>query len=167
MRRGVPVTRWPWVLALLSCGAPTVVQDLNEGPRTPRFVLQGECAPSARGTPLTVDGFQSTCINSVSAPGLLDTAEQYDALFPPTCFKPEVDFTTNRLLLVPARGASEWFVFTNFVNERSDALEIGLVIRPQGALPPDSFVVLPRSPGAVELRWCRSVCVENCDVAIP
>lgn len=158
---------WPWVLVLLSCGAPTVVLDQNEGPRQPRFVLHGECAPSTRSTSLTVTSTQSTCINSLNAPTLIDTAEQYDALFDQNCFKPPVDFTANRVLVVPARGASEWFVFTNFVNERSDALEIGLVIRPQGALPPDSLVVLPRSPGPVELRWCRSVCVEHCDVAIP
>ncbi len=98
---------------------------------------------------------------------MIDTAEQFDALFEAICAKPPVDFTVNSVLVVPAQGASEWFVFTNFVNERNDALEIGLVIRPQGAPPPDSLVVLPRSPGAVELRWCRSVCIKNCDLAIP
>ncbi len=103
----------------------------------------------------------------ISAPRLIQNAPDFDALFDSNCEKPTVDFATNRVLIVPARGASEWFVFTNFVNVRSDGLEVGLVIRPQGALPPDSIVVLPNDPGRVELRWCRSVCVKNCDVAFP
>lgn len=103
----------------------------------------------------------------ISAPRLIQTSQDYDAIFPANCEKPSVDFTMNRVLIVPARGASEWFVFTNFVTARSDGLEVGLVIRPQGSLPPDSIVVLPNDPGPVELRWCRSVCVKNCDVAIP
>jgi len=161
------VRAWLLALALLSCGASTTLDKNEGGPRSPRFVLEGDCAPSARSTPVTVSGFQSSCLATLNAPRLFDTAAQFDALFDQNCFKPEVDFNVNRALVVPARGASEWFVFTNFVNERSDGLEIGLVIRPQGSLPPDSIVVLPKNPGAVELRWCRSVCVENCDVAIP
>jgi hypothetical protein len=155
------------VLAVSSACGARVTDFENQGPRSPRFVLEGQCAPSSVSTPVQVASFQSSCLGSLSAPRLIEEVAQFDGLFDVNCQKPEIDFAANRALIVPARGASEWFVFTNFVNERSDALEIGLVIRPQGALPPDSIVVLPRSPGSVELRWCRSVCVENCDVAIP
>ncbi|MDP1823481.1 MAG: hypothetical protein Q8L48_09570 [Archangium sp.] len=119
------------------------------------------------GTLLGVDSRDSTCVRSLSQPTLVASAAEYDALFDSSCPKPEIDFSVNRVLVVPARGATEWFVFPNFVTARSDALEVGLVIRPQGALPPDALLLLPLTPGAVELRWCRSVCVENCDVAIP
>ena len=153
-------------LLMAGCGAAPV--DLSEnGPRRPEFVLQGDCAPSTVSNPVQVTGFQSTCMSAGNAPRLITSAQDYDALFDSVCEKPAVDFSLNRVLIVPARGASEWFVFTNFVNARADGLEIGLVIRPQGALPPDSIAVLPLEPAAVELRWCRSVCVKNCDVAIP
>jgi hypothetical protein len=164
---GVPVKRIFVLMLLAGCGAPAVV-DLNEGgPRSPEFALQGDCAPSAVSSPVQVTSFSSTCLNMISAPRLIQNAADYDALFDSNCEKPAIDFSMHRALIVPARGASEWFVFTNFVNARSDGLEVGLVIRPQGALPPDSIVVLPNEPGRVELRWCRSVCVKNCDVPIP
>lgn len=156
------------LLLLAGCGARTTGELNNEqGPRSPQFVLQGDCAPSAVSTPVQVTSFQSHCLAMPSAPRLITTEQEYDALFDSGCEKPVVDFSSSRVLIVPARGASEWFVFTNFVNARSDGLEFGLVIRPQGALPPDSIVVLPLEPAPVELRWCRSVCVKNCDVAIP
>ena len=139
----------------------------NTAPRQPRLVLQGDCAPSVNSAVSSMTTFESQCVRSLSAPTLVDTAADFAALFDVNCQAPAVDFTSSRVLVVPARGASEWFVFPNFVMARSDALEVGLVIRPQGALPPDSIVVLPRTPSAVELRWCHSVCVENCDLAIP
>ena len=157
-----------WALLCLSaCGGPAQVEDLSTLERFPRLVLQGDCAPSAVSSALSATSFQSRCLVSMKAPQLVDAQGEFDALFEADCEKPLVDFAAQRVLVVPARGASEWFVFTNFVNQRSDALEVGLVIRPQGALPPDTLVVLPRNPGPVELRWCRSVCVENCDVPIP
>lgn len=156
------------LVLLAGCGAPTGDLVQNEGPRSPQFVLQGECAPSTASTPVSVRRFSSSCIKSLGEPTLVDTAFDLEALFDVTCSdKPNIDFFVSRVLVVPARGASQWFVFPNFVGERSDALEVGLVIRPQGSLPPDALVVLPRTPGPVELRWCRSVCVKNCDVAIP
>ena len=156
------------LILLAGCGARTGDLVQNEGPRSPQFALQGECAPSTASTPVSVRTFSSSCIKPLGEPTLLDTAFDLDSLFDVTCSdKPNVDFSVSRVLVVPARGASQWFVFPNFVGERSDALEVGLVIRPQGSLPPDALVVLPRVPGPVELRWCRSVCVKNCDVAIP
>ena len=156
------------LMLLAGCGAPSGDLVRHEGPRTPQFSLQGECAPSTVSTPVTVATFTSSCVRSLAEPTLLDTAAELDALFEGSCGdKPNVDFRERRVLVVPARGASEWFVFPSFVGERSDALEVGLVIRPQGALPPDALVVLPRVAVPVELRWCRSVCVKNCDVAIP
>lgn len=154
------------LLLLAGCGAPSVVLQ-EDAARYPELVLQGECAPSTVSTALTLSSIESRCLRSLSAPTLIDEVAGFDALFDSSCEKPAVDFAVNRVLVVPARGAREWFVFTNFVNERSDALEIGLVTRPQGALPPDTLLVLPREPARVELRWCRSVCVKNCDVAIP
>jgi hypothetical protein len=159
---GILMSMW-----LMGCGAPTVLDQVEESPRRPQFRLEGDCAPSAVSNPVQVTSFQSSCLEMVSAPRLLSTAEEYDAIFPAGCEKPVVDFSARRVLVVPARGASEWFVFTNFVNARADGLEVGLVIRPQGIPPPDSLVVLPLEPGSVELRWCHSVCVKNCDVAIP
>ena len=155
-----------WVLA--ACGAPGTTKVLEQnGPRSPRFVLQGQCAPSAVSSSTLVDARQSTCVRPLTAPTLVQTAADFDALFDVNCAKPAIDFSQHRVLIIPARGASEWFVFPNFVNVRSEAMEVGLVIRPQGAPPPDSMVLLPLTPAALELRWCRSVCVENCDVAIP
>lgn len=154
------------LLMLGGCGARATT-ELIDGPRQPRLVLQGACAPSSVGTLLPVDSRDSTCVRSLAQPTLVANAGEYDALFDSTCTKPEIDFSVNRVLVVPARGATEWFVFPHFVTARSDALEVGLVIRPQGALPPDQLLLLPLTPGAAELRWCRSVCVENCDVAIP
>ncbi len=154
-------------LVLAACGPRSAEVVQQDGPRTPRLVLEGQCAPSTVSTPVTVTTHTSSCIRSLNEPTLLDTAFDLDGLFHATCDKPAIDFRVNRVLVVPARGASQWFVFQGFVGERSDALEVGLVIRPQGSLPPDSLVVLPRTPGAVELRWCRTVCVENCDVALP
>lgn len=160
--------RWLLLLLLAGCGAPTRDFVQQEGPRTPQFALQGECAPSTVSTPVTAATFSSSCVRSLGEPTLLDTAGELDALFDVNCSdKPNVDFARSRVLVVPSRGASEWFVFPSFVGERTDALEVGLVIRPQGALPPDALMVLPRVPAVVELRWCRSVCVKNCDVAIP
>lgn len=162
------MTRWLFLL-LAACG-PARTGEIAEqtGPRTPRLVLQGACAPSSVSTAVAALTSTSACIRPLTAPTLLDAADQLDALFDVNCSdKPPIDFASHRVLVVPARGASEWFVFPNFVGERGDALEVGLVIRPQGIPPPDSLLVLPRTPGAVELRWCRSVCVENCDVAIP
>jgi hypothetical protein len=159
---------WVAALSLTACGAPGTTQVLEQnGPRAPRFVLQGQCAPSAVSAAATVEERTSTCVKQLGAPTLVDTAADFDALFDATCEKPAIDFTQHRVLVVPARGANEWFVFPNFLNARTDALEVGLVIRPQGAQPPDALVLLPRTPEAVELRWCHSVCVENCDVAIP
>lgn len=168
LRGGLPVTRWLFLL-LAACGAGRTTDVVEKtGPRSPRFVLRGECAPSTVGAPVAVVTFTSSCMRALASPTLLDSAEQLDGLFDVTCSdKPNIDFGLKRVLVVPARGAAEWFVFPSFVGERSDALEVGLVIRPQGSLPPDALVVLPRTPGTVELRWCRSVCVENCDVAIP
>lgn len=159
----------PWLfLLLVACGPRTGVELVQQdGPRTPRLVLEGQCAPSTASNPVTVTTLTSSCLRPLGEPTLLDTQADLDGLFDPTCEKPAVDFGTYRVLVVPARGASEWFVFPNFVGERSDALEVGLVIRPQGSLPPDALMLLPRTPAAVELRWCRSVCVQNCDVAIP
>lgn len=160
------MTRWLLVL-LAACGPSRDVTE-QTGPRVPRLVLQGACAPSSVSTAVAPPTYTSSCIRPLSAPTLLDTAAQFDGLFDVNCSdKPNIDFALHRVLVVPARGASEWFVFPNFVGERSAALEVGLVIRPQGIPPPDSLLVLPRTPGPVELRWCRSVCVENCDVAIP
>lgn len=160
-----------WALglwALAACGAPGTTKFLEQkGPRSPRFVLQGPCAPSAVSSSTPVDARQSTCVRSLPAPTLVQTAASFDALFDVNCEKPAIDFSQRRVLIIPARGASESFVFPNFISERSDAIEVGLVIRPQGAPPPDSMVLLPLTPAALELRWCRSVCVENCDVAIP
>jgi hypothetical protein len=167
LRGGLPVTRWALAFLLLGCGGAGTTRLLQEGPRQPRLVLQGSCAPSVNSGLASMTTFTSQCVRSLNAPTLIDTAADFDALFELNCQQPAVDFATSRVLVVPARGATEWFVFPNFVMARSDALEVGLVIRPQGALPPDSLVVLPRTPEAVELRWCRSVCVENCDVAIP
>lgn len=167
LRGGLSVKR-VWLLWCLgACGLPAQNEELFTGARAPRLVLQGDCAPSSVSSELTVTSFQSQCVVSLSAPRLVDEEAEFDALFDANCEKPSVDFVANRVLVVPARGAREWFVFTNFVNVRSDALEVGLVIRPQGAPPPDTLVVLPRNPGPVELRWCRSVCVENCDVPLP
>lgn len=155
------------VLMLASSCGVRADPELTDGPRQPRFVLQGACAPSSVGTLISVDSRDSTCVRSISQPTLVATAAQFDELFDSACAKPEIDFSVNRVLVVPARGATEWFVFPHFVTARSDALEVGLVIRPQGALPPDQLLLLPLTPDAVELRWCRSACVENCDVAIP
>ena len=167
MRGGLSVKKVWALLCLCACGVPVQNEDILTENRVPRLVLQGDCAPSTVSSRLTVTSFQSQCLVSLSAPRLVDEQSEFDALFEANCTKPSVDFAEERVLVVPARGAPEWFVFTNFINQRSDALEVGLVIRPQGALPPDTLVVLPRSPGPVELRWCRSVCVENCDVPIP
>lgn len=162
------MTRWAVALLLAGCGGAGTTRLLEDtGPRQPRLVLQGDCAPSINSATAAMTTFQSQCMRSLGAPTLIDTAADFGALFDVNCQAPAVDFATSRVLVVPARGASEWFVFPNFVMARSDALEVGLVIRPQGALPPDSIVVLPRTPSPVELRWCHSVCVENCDVAIP
>ena len=140
--------------------------DTN-GPRSPQFALQGSCAPSAVSTTRSIDQRTSTCVRPLTAPTLIETAADFDALFDVNCEKPNIDFSVTRVLIVPARGAQEWFVFPNFVGERSDALEVGLVTRPQGAPPPDTLLLLPVSPATVELRWCHSVCIKNCDVAIP
>jgi hypothetical protein len=157
--------RWCALLLLVGCGAaPGRNVDLaQEGPR---FVLQGQCAPSATSTPVVLETITSTCMRSLDAPTLIETQAEFDALFAANCEQPSVDFRARRVLMVPSRGASEWFVFPQFVQRRDDALEVGLVIRPQGALPPDSMVMLERD-GAIELRWCRSVCVARCDQAIP
>lgn len=155
------------LLCLSGCGPGVSDLELQNGPRQPRLVLQGDCAPSTAGTLLQVESREARCLSPLNAPQLVETQAAYDALFDQDCEKPEVDFASKRVLVVPARGASEWFVFPNFVTQRFDALEVGLVIRPQGALPPDALVFLPRTPAAVELHWCRSVCVENCDVALP
>ena len=155
------------VLFLIGCGAPARTDLLNTGQRFPRFELQGQCAPSTVSTALTVDERSSTCVHSLSAPTLIETQADFDALFDTTCEKPSVDFAAKRVLMLPARGSQDWFVFPNFLGERTDALEVGLVTRPQGFPPPDSFLLLPRTPATVELRWCHSVCVENCDVPIP
>ena len=165
---GLSVTRWAPLLWLLGCGSAGTTRVLDQtGPREPRFVLEGACAPSVNSAAASMTTFQSQCLRSLDAPTLIDTAAGFDALFDLGCQEPAVDFATSRVLVVPARGAAEWFVFPNFVMSRSDAIEVGLVIRPQGALPPDSLVVLPRTPSPLELRWCRSVCVENCDVPLP
>lgn len=111
---------------------------------------------------LTLDARALQCASSLAVPTLIaDEGVQSS-----TC-RFDVDFSTQRAVVVPARGAPQWFVFANFVAERSDSIELGLLIRPQGALPPDTLVVLPRDDRPVELRWCRSVCVENCDVPLP
>ena len=168
VRGGLSVTRWAAVLLLLGCGGPGTTRLLEQdGPRQPRFELQGACAPSVNSAVASMTTFPSRCVRSLAAPALIDTAADFEALFDVNCQAPAVDFATHRVLVVPARGATEWFVFPNFVMARSDAIEVGLVIRPQGALPPDSIVVLPLTPSPLELRWCHSVCVENCDVAIP
>lgn len=161
------MSRWsPLLLLLLACGGPgTRLEDTTL--RQPRFALQGVCAPSANSTPATLTSFSSSCVRPLSTPTLVESAAEFEALFDVSCERPAVNFAVDRVLVVPARGAAEWFVFPQFVAVRSDALEVGLLIRPQGALPPDAVVVLPRTPAGVELRWCRSVCVENCDVPIP
>lgn len=163
------MTKWAALLLVMGCGAPGATTLLErDAPRQPRLVLQGACAPSVNSsTVAAMNTLESRCLRPLSTPALIETATDFDALFDVNCAQPAVDFATSRVLVVPARGAAEWFVFPHFVMERADALEVGLVIRPQGALPPDSLVVLPRAPAPVELRWCRSVCVENCDVAIP
>jgi hypothetical protein len=102
-------------------------------------------------------------------PTLLESEAELAQVLGQGCFAStlNVDFTSQRALFVAARGASEWFVQTNFVHERDDAVEVGLVIRPQGAPPPDVLLLLPRNGKPVELRWCRSVCVARCDQALP
>lgn len=154
MRRELSVALLWWC----ACGTPGEHTLVENGPRSPRFVLQGDCAPSTRSTLLTLDARASQCASSFTAPTLINDE---------TNCRDDVDFSQQRAVVVPARGAREWFVFANFVAERSDAIELGLVIRPQGALPPDTLVVLPRDDRPVELRWCRSVCVQNCDVPLP
>ena len=156
------------LLSLSGCGAPGRIELMEDpGPRSPQFSLQGSCAPSSVSTARALNQLTSSCVRPLSAPALIETAADFDALFDVNCDKPSIDFSVTRVLIVPARGAQEWFVFPNFVGERSDALEVGLVTRPQGALPPDTLVLLPQTPSRVELRWCHSVCVKNCDVAIP
>jgi len=124
--------------------------------------------PSARSTALPVRLINTQCLVSPQPPTLLETAEDLRRLVSPGCTEGlEIDFTTSKVLVVSARGAREWFTFVNFVLARADALEVGLVIRPQGALPPDTLVVLDRAAPRLELRWCRSVCIANCDQALP
>lgn len=160
--------RW-LALGFFACGAPRTTLEVEQLPPTgPVFQLEGDCGPSARSTALPVRALTTRCLLATPPPTLVETPEDFRRLLDPNCSEPlELDFTTSKVLVVSARGASEWFTFVNFVQERSDALEVGLVIRPQGALPPDTLVVLDRAAPPLELRWCRSVCVAHCDQAIP
>lgn len=168
MRRAVSVSgvRFVALVLLAACGGPPDTVLNQGGPRGPRFVLRGDCAPSTRATVTITDASTLHCTESSLSPTLFESDAAWTAQFGDRC-PHGVDLSQARFVLVPARGAQEWFVFPNFVAQRDDAIELGLVIRPQGALPPDTVVRLPRDGRPIELRWCRSVCVENCDVAIP
>jgi hypothetical protein len=150
-----------------SCGPALRTETPPDGVG-PVLRLEGACTPSSVSAASVTDVRQTHCLQATPPPSVVETQAELDALLTQGCadFAP-VDFTTSRVLVVSARGSAEWFTFPNFVHLRSDAIEVGLVIRPQGAPPPDALLVLPRSPATVELRWCRSVCVARCDQAIP
>lgn len=151
--------------ALLACGGAPARDDLpGEGPR---FVTEGSCSPSTRSVELPLVSHETRCLRPLSRPRLVDTAADYLAAFEPGCTAPELDLQQQRVLIIPARGAAEWFVFPHFVHQRTDAVEVGLISRPQGALPPDQLLVLDREGPPLELRWCRSVCVSGCDAPLP
>lgn len=157
------------LLVLCACGAPGTSEVLVERTITgPAFRLEGDCSPSAVSQPRTTEARTTSCLAGTPPPTLVESQAELDALLTPGCVADfAIDFTTQRALVLSTRGASEWFLFPHFVAERSDALEVGLVIRPQGSLPPDNVVVLPKNGAPVELRWCRSVCTARCDQAIP
>ncbi len=149
--------------ALLACGSPA--RDLPGG--GPRFVTEGSCSPSTRSVELPLVSHETRCLRPLSRPTLVETAADYLAAFEPGCTAPELDLQQHRVLIIPARGAADWFVFPHFVHQRADAVEVGLISRPQGALPPDQLLVLDRDGPPLELRWCRSVCVSGCDAPLP
>jgi len=159
---------WASLFFLVACGGePGSTLDVERASGA-QFRLEGDCGPSARSTALPVRLSSTRCLVATQPPTLVETAEDLRRLVTPGCTEGlEVDFATSKVLVVSARGASEWFTFINFVQARADALEVGLVIRPQGALPPDTLVVLDRAAPPLELRWCRSVCIANCDQALP
>lgn len=159
------------VVMLCAC-APGEVVDRPLVIDGPVFRLEGDCSPSAVSMPLTLETQPTSCVAGTPPPTLAETQADLDRLLSgcgvavPTRAT-TIDFSTQRALVVSARGASEWFVQPNFVAQRSDALEVGLVIRPRGSPPEDNIVVLPRNGMAVELRWCRSVCTHFCDKPLP
>lgn len=162
------------LLVLCACGAPGTTDVLVWRTATgPAFRLEGDCSPSAVSQPRTTEVRMTSCLAGTPPPTLVESQAELDALLTPGCAASSlstdvaIDFTTQRALVLSTRGASEWFLFPHFVAERSDALEVGLVIRPQGFPPPDNVVVLPKNGAPIELRWCRSVCTARCDQAIP
>ncbi|MFT3711536.1 MAG: hypothetical protein QM817_28200 [Archangium sp.] len=169
-----------WVALVLSlvcfgaCGPSDGRLTTKEPPTSgPEFRLDGACSPSSVSRAVTVDSRETSCLRGTPPPTLVETQEQLDQLLVPNCVTTQlsdqaaIDFSTHRALVISSRGADEWFLFPNFVQERSDAVEVGLVIRPQGFPPPDHVLVLPKNGLPIELRWCRSVCVAWCDQAIP
>ncbi|MBL8910403.1 MAG: hypothetical protein JNM17_06835 [Archangium sp.] len=161
------------VVLLAACGPGRgEVTDLPLVVDGPVFRLEGDCNPSAVSMPFTAEIQTTSCLMGTPPPTLVETQLDFDrmtsacGLTTPTR-APTIDFSTQRALIVSSRGASEWFVMPNFVAQRGDALEVGLVIRPRGSPPPDNIIVLPRNGMSVELRWCRSVCTQFCDQPLP
>ncbi|HEY1089236.1 MAG TPA: hypothetical protein VGE37_16135 [Archangium sp.] len=145
------------VLALSGCGTPPSLDEVT------RFEDRGLC-DTARER-LTLPTISTSCLRAgpvrvVTDPAALD--EQLD------CPPPDVDFRTQRVLLVPAQQPGvEGFVLPNFVARAEDHLELGVIIRRLGAVPQSSLVLLPLEPQRVRVLTCESVCVEGCDRAIP
>ena len=132
MRRAVSVSgvRFVALVLLSACGGPPDTVLNQGGPRGPRFVLRGDCAPSTRATVTITDASTLHCTESSLSPTLFESDAAWTGQFGDRC-PHGVDLSQERFVLVPARGAQEWFVFPNFVAQRDDAIELGLVIRPR------------------------------------
>lgn len=152
-------------LALVGCG-PQAVELLDNGPRQPRLIQQGACAPSTAGTELTVETRASACVRRLSGLTLAEDEAAFASLFEAGCEVPVVDFTQRRALVLSSSNA-RGSLFAHFLHARADALEVGVLDQPVGSLIPTTIMLLPLAPGPLELRWCNTVCVQNCDVAIP
>lgn len=164
------------VMALVAsaCGADAGKLTTRDPPTSgPEFRLEGSCSPSSVSRSTVMDVRQTSCLRGTPPPTLVESQAELEQFLTPNCLSTAlsdgaaIDFSTQRALLISTRGADQWFVFPNFVHERSDAIEVGLVIRPQGFPPPDNVLVLPKNGLPLELRWCRSVCVAWCDQPIP
>jgi len=116
---------WATLLFVACGGAPGTMLQLEQA-TGPQFRLEGDCGPSARSTALPVRVVSTQCLVGTPPPTLVESADDFRRLVSPTCSEGlDVDFATSKVLVVSARGASEWFPVVNFVQPPSDAPEVG------------------------------------------
>lgn len=151
------------------------------GSGSAQFEEQGDCVPPAGSTMVNVDPswqpqFQGSCLLPRGATRTqpferFRTRAEFDARIDvascPNLSAAMVDFATAEVLLIGGYNNEIGGVSIKFLADDGATRYLGLLGRAVGFPLPDFLVRAPASQKPMVLRSCRSVCVRNCDQAIP